>query len=113
LDIFRLIRLNGKQNAVPKADIIHRLEALLTAMRSAESEGRVALEPELREGNADSVWKRAYRHFQSYHDGEVIQELASGANPAKMELTGESVYSEDVKLLYYYRNRLNHYGFPE
>lgn len=113
LDLFRLIRLHGPQNAVPRSEVLARLERLLTALRRAESEGRLALEPELRNAETEAVWHRAYRHFQSYHDGDVMRELPAANKKAPGAAEVPSVYSDDVKLLYYYRNRLDHYGFPD
>ncbi len=100
-DLYRILRTAGPEHAVPLADIHAELAALLERLRVMESRGEILLADDVREAGAGEVFAKAMVHFASFHDGEVLLRGSGG------------IYTENMKLLYYYRNRLDHYGLDK
>jgi hypothetical protein len=71
---------------------------LLGRLRAMEEQGKLLLAAELKQAEPGDVLAKALEHFLSFHDGDAL-----GEGP-------EGIHSRNMKLLYYYRNRLDHYG---
>ncbi|HLP40604.1 MAG TPA: 1-acyl-sn-glycerol-3-phosphate acyltransferase, partial [Fibrobacteria bacterium] len=97
-DIYRLLRTEGHEHGSALPDLLAEIAALQDRLRAAEARGTLVLSPEVRAFGARELLDGALRHFRSFHDGEV------------MRMQGDRVYTDNMKLLYYYRNRLDHYG---
>ncbi len=97
-DFSAFLRRRGRAYAVPRTAVLGRLQALVETLRRLEAQGGVRLEDTLRTALAPEVFAVALAQFRSYHDRQVLREEK------------DRVYSLDLKLLYYYRNRLEHYG---
>ncbi|MDB5050611.1 MAG: hypothetical protein JWO30_3682 [Fibrobacteres bacterium] len=100
-DLYRVLRTAGPDHSVPLRDVHAELAILLARLRDMESKGEILLAPEVRTGNATDVFAKAMEHFGSFHDQEVLLQGPDG------------VYTNNMKLLYYYRNRLDHYGLDK
>ncbi|HKP96536.1 MAG TPA: 1-acyl-sn-glycerol-3-phosphate acyltransferase [Fibrobacteria bacterium] len=100
-DLYRALRTSGPDHAVPAAHVHAELASLLARLRDMEARGEILLADDVRTGSATEVFAKAMVHFGSFHDGEVLLRGADG------------IYTENMKLLYYYRNRLDHYGLDE
>lgn len=100
-DLYRILRTAGPEQAVPRSELETDLGALLDRMRGLEAKGRIVLAPELAQATPAETLDNALRHFASFHDGDALREGPEG------------IYSRNLKLLYYYRNRLAHYGLEE
>jgi glycerol-3-phosphate O-acyltransferase len=97
-DLYRLLRTEGPENGVPREKVLVELDALLQRLRALEAGGRILLSDDLRRNEAAAALSTALRHFGSFHSGEVLRERSA------------SLHTLNMKLLYYYRNRLDHYG---
>ncbi len=97
-DLYRSLRTMGSDHAVAKSAILGDIARLLARLRELEREGGIIVDPQLADASAEAVFARAMDHFSSFHDGEALRDGTTG------------VYTENMKLLYYYRNRLDHYG---
>ncbi len=97
-DFFQFLRRSGSDLSAANEDVLRRMNILLQLLRQAEQAGKIRLEPLLYQ-DPFKVFAAALSHFRSYHDNSVLQEKEN------------QVFSTDLKLLYYYRNHLDHYGF--
>jgi glycerol-3-phosphate O-acyltransferase len=97
-DLYRALRTEGPEHAVPAEAIHAEMAALLRRLRGMEARGEILLADEVKTGNETEVFAKAMEHFGSFHDGDVLLQGPEG------------VYTRNMKLLYYYRNRLDHYG---
>ncbi len=97
-DLYRALRTAGPEHAVPRAELLADLSRLLERLRELENSGSLLLAPDLKTAAAGEVLAKALEHFRSFHDGEALREGPEG------------IHSRNMKLLYYYRNRLAHYG---
>jgi glycerol-3-phosphate O-acyltransferase len=96
LDLYRLLRTGGSEPAVPLAQLALEVERTLQALRASASPPRLGAE--LLQRDAGAIVDDALRHFQTFH-----------TQPAAVR-DGERVTHHDRNLLYYYGNRLAHYG---
>jgi glycerol-3-phosphate O-acyltransferase len=97
-DLYRTLRTSGPEHAVPRAELLAELAALLERLRVLEAQGKLLLAADMKQGTAGEVLAKALEHFRSFHDGDALSEGPEG------------IHSRNMKLLYYYRNRLDHYG---
>jgi glycerol-3-phosphate O-acyltransferase len=100
-DLYRILRTSGPDHAIPPAEMLAAIAVLLVRIRKLEAEGGILMAPDLKSADAAEVFAKAKSIFASFHDQEVLREGARG------------VYTGNMKLLYYYRNRLDHYGLDK
>jgi len=100
-DLYRILRSDGPQFGVPRRDALAALQDLLGRLRKLEREGAITLLEEMHGEDAEKIFATALEQFESFHSGTVLK------------VEGENVYTDSMKLLYYYRNRLDHYGLSE
>jgi glycerol-3-phosphate O-acyltransferase len=96
-DLYRFLRTEGIDSGIEVEEMLHGLDRLLNLLRRLADQGRLQLEPKLKSETAQTIFETAMAHFKTYHDGKTLCQ-AEGM-----------VFSQDMKLLYYYRNRLDHY----
>jgi glycerol-3-phosphate O-acyltransferase len=96
LDLYRLLRTGGTQPSVQLSELALEVERTIAELERSPTPPRLG--SELQQADARAVIDDALRHFQTYH-----------AEPAALR-RGERVVHRDRNLLYYYGNRLAHYG---
>lgn len=97
-DLYRLLRTAGPDHGVPRSEVLAELAVLLKRLREMKAKGGILLAPDLETGSETEVFSKAMDIFRTFHDKEVLREGPAG------------VHTLNMKLLYYYRNRLDHYG---
>jgi glycerol-3-phosphate O-acyltransferase len=99
LDLFRFLRLSPEQRAVPLDRFYEEAARCFETVRSAADQGKLFLSTTLRCGDVKIWVDDGVHQLGLFHDAKV----------AKIE--DGSITTEDMNLLYYYRNRLTGYGF--
>jgi glycerol-3-phosphate O-acyltransferase len=99
LDLYRLLRTGGAQDSVALSELEREVEVIVAALHARGSAGP-RLGAELGQRDARGIVDDALQHFSTYH-----------TEPAALR-EGERVLHLDRNLLYYYGNRLRHYGLP-
>jgi glycerol-3-phosphate O-acyltransferase len=97
-DLYRLLRTEGPDHGVSREAVLARIEILSARLREVEKQGGIILSGDLREASPGKIFDTAFRHFKSFHNREVLREHEG------------RIFTLNMKLLYYYRNRLDHYG---
>ncbi len=100
-DLFHLVRLDGEPSKVPLDDVRARMERLVPRLVEMDGKGDLRLAAELRGKSPWEIFQSALSHFQSFHNGDVLR------------VEDNEAYSLNMKLLYYYRNKLDHYGLEK
>lgn len=100
VDIFTLLRTPVEEVSIPYAEVVDGVNRLKEKLKEMQEAGEVQLSPELR-WNADKIIEHGMKNINLYHT----------ASPLVKE--GDKMGSEDLKLLYYYRNRLDGYGLEK
>lgn len=100
VDIFTLLRTPVEDVSIPYVDVVDGVNRLKDKLKEMQEAGEVQLSPELR-WNADKIIEHGMKNINLYHT----------ASPLIKE--GSNMGSEDLKLLYYYRNRLDGYGLEK
>jgi glycerol-3-phosphate O-acyltransferase len=98
LDLYRFLRLSLPQRSVTLSDFKGALDLQLERLRKYEAQGALFLAPELRALNNETWFKQAVDELGLFHDLKVVA------------LDDQTIWTEDLSLLYYYRNRLTGYG---
>lgn len=97
-DLYRLLRTEGPDHGAPREEVLARVAELAAKLQELEKQGGIVLSDDLRGASAGKIFETGMRHFQSFHNREVLRTEA------------DRVFTLNMKLLYYYRNRLDHYG---
>ncbi|MBL4849304.1 MAG: 1-acyl-sn-glycerol-3-phosphate acyltransferase [Planctomycetes bacterium] len=97
-DLYRWLRTGGQTESISLGEASRVVDELVNRLKELESQGKVRLSTRVRECNGQDLLMSALKGFGTYHD-----------TPA-LERRGDRIYHHDRNLLYYYRNRLVHYG---
>jgi glycerol-3-phosphate O-acyltransferase len=97
-DLFRLMRLGFEQRSLPLDRLVAECEKLVAEVRDLADAGKVAMGPGMKYGDPKRWVIDGIQSLGTFHDAAVLK------------LDGDVVYTEDMSLLYYYRNRLSGYG---
>ena len=98
LDLYRLIRLSMAQRSMPFEKFLQEADCQFQRMLEAEARGEFYLSDEFKRGDTRQWVEAGIRDLGIFHDAAVIK-VVDGV-----------VHTEDMNLLYYYRNRLSGYG---
>ncbi len=99
LDLFRFLRLSSAQRMVPLDKFYEEAEKVFEMVKRAADQGRLHLSTTLRCGDVKIWVEDGVHQLGLFHDAKVAK-IDEGA-----------ITTEDMNLLYYYRNRLTGYGF--
>jgi glycerol-3-phosphate O-acyltransferase len=98
-DLFRFLRLSLAQRSLPRADFIEAAERFHQRLIQLAQNGDLHLSQELQSTSDSNVWVRdGIKQLGLFHETKVIR------------VSERTIWTEDMNLLYYYRNRLAGYG---
>ncbi|HUP56656.1 MAG TPA: glycerol-3-phosphate acyltransferase, partial [Bdellovibrionota bacterium] len=98
LDLYRFLRLSLPQRSITEEEFMQAAEHYHAEVKGLADRGYLYLAPELQTSNMETWVKEGLSQVGLYHEVAVIRRR-DGA-----------VWTEDMNLLYYYRNRLSGYG---
>ena len=98
LDLYRFLRLSLEQRSLPIAELLESATRFHTELRTLADRGELFLSKELQTSDTRAWVKDGMEQLGLFHEAKVLAE-SEGA-----------VWTEDMNLLYYYRNRLAGYG---
>ena len=99
LDLFRFLRLSRAQRMVPLDRFYEEAARTFEMVRKAADLGKLSLSTTLQCGDVKIWVDDGVHQLGLFHDAKVAK-IEEGA-----------ITTEDMNLLYYYRNRLTGYGF--
>lgn len=99
LDLYRFLRLSLDQRTVPFKDFLAEAESCYRLVRHAADRGELFLSEELKLLKLEDWVQDGLRQLGMFHESKVMRHV------------DDTLYTEDMNLLYYYRNRLTGYGF--
>jgi glycerol-3-phosphate O-acyltransferase len=98
LELFRFLRLSTAQRSIPYADFLASAQTLHRRVQELADRGKIHLAEELKTSNLEKWVNDGLRQLGLLHEAAVAK-VGDGA-----------IWTEDMNLLYYYRNRLAGYG---
>jgi len=98
LDLFRFLRLSLPQRSIPWSEFLAQAEKDHDRVRTMADRGQLYLSSDLLNRSTEEWVRHGMKHLGLMHDAEVVR------------TDGSAVWTEDMTLLYYYRNRLTGYG---
>jgi glycerol-3-phosphate O-acyltransferase len=99
MDLYRFLRLSPAQRMIPLDRFYEEAVRCFEMVRRGADAGKLHLSTTLRCGDVKIWVEDGVHQLGLFHDAQV----------AKIE--GNAITTEDMNLLYYYRNRLTGYGF--
>lgn len=100
LDLFELLKISTKEIRVPIEKIIDRIGYYQKILNEKHGAGEVKLSDPLKK-DAMACFKDGMRHVGIYHTRKVLKLMDR-----------KHIGTEDLRLLYYYHNKMNHYELP-
>lgn len=97
-DLFRFLRLSLEQRSLPYSQFLKSAASYHAKILNYANNGELFISDELRTNDTEVWVKDGIKHLGYLHDAAVVK------------LQGDVIYTEDMNLLYYYRNRLAGYG---
>ncbi len=102
LDMYRLLRAGDEGTGTAMVTLVDRVLRVSEALAERAKRGELHLEGGVvKEGDAAEIVQQALRHFGTYHSQPVLTRR------------GDRVFCLDMKLLYFYSNRLRGYGLEK
>jgi glycerol-3-phosphate O-acyltransferase len=101
-DLFHLLRTPEEETAVEFSEFAKFTTPLLNRVHDLYGAGELYLEPALRSSELKNILESATRNMGVYHTKRPLKIVNSES--------GDSLVSEDLKLLFYYHNRMEGYG---
>jgi glycerol-3-phosphate O-acyltransferase len=99
-DLFTLLRTPSEEVSIPYTEVADAVGRIKEKLKQMYEEGEVLISPELR-WNVDKIIDHGMRNINMYHSASPLTKKK------------DSMGSEDLKLLYYYHNRLEGYGLEK
>jgi glycerol-3-phosphate O-acyltransferase len=99
LDLFRFLRITKPQRTLPMETFLQSAQRMHERLCQAADQGRLYLADELKTGDVRAWVEKGVKHLGVFHSAAVVK------------VEDGTILSEDMQLLYYYRNRLTGYGF--
>ncbi len=99
LDLYRFLRITLSQRAILHEKFLLEAETVYQKVRQAHDSGRLYLSEFLLTADTQTWVQEGVSNLGVLHDAKVVSS------------DGKSVWSDDMNLLFYYRNRLSGYGF--
>jgi glycerol-3-phosphate O-acyltransferase len=97
IDIFTLLRIPEEDVRIDEQELIDAIERVKEQLKDMNKNNEVLISPEVRFTN-DKVIEHGISNISLYHANSPLARSSDGY-----------YYSEDLKLLYYYHNRLEGY----
>ena len=99
MDLYGLMRLPSEDLIIRPKELMDSVGKIVVRLRELNDNGEVQIEKEIKEGNIASVVKKGIANLGVYH-----------AKLPLMYNTEGDFQSQDIKILYFYHNRLEGYG---
>lgn len=98
LDLYRFLRLSHAQRSIPYPEFLQQAEHYHRRVSEAAARGELCLSEELKTYDTRAWVEAGVRQLGLLHENAVVR------------ISENVVWTEDMNLLYYYRNRLSGYG---
>jgi len=99
LDIYGLMRLPKEDREIPYTHFMKVIGIVLDALKEKYEEDELTLSPMLKENNLEQIVEYGIKNLGIYHNKKPLYKTKKG-----------DLSSEDMKLLYFYHNRMVGYG---
>lgn len=99
MEFYRFLKMENLE--LSESDIISKFEDTKRMLEEKVSEGEVKMDENLKDLSPESILQNALNQFSSFYSRRTLF------------LKNGKVYCTNLKLLYYYRNRLAHYGMDK
>lgn len=100
LDLFELLRISTRDLKIPIEDVRDKMEYYRQELIKLEAKGDAKLSDPVK-ADAMTCFKDGMRNLEVYHSKKVVKLIEK-----------RNIGTEDLKLLYFYHNKMSHYELP-
>ena len=100
MDLFAMFDISTRDVRIPIETVLKRIEYYQEILREREKKGEAKLSEAVRD-EAMVCFKDGIRNIGVYHNSKVIKLMGK-----------KHVGTDDLRLLYYYHNKMAHYELP-
>lgn len=101
LDLYQLIRIGAREAQIERRALLEVVERFKKFLASQQEKGILRLATTLKNKPADMIVDEAIHYLQMFYSKEVVL------------VKGDSIQVQDMRLLYFYHNRLQGYDFEK
>lgn len=101
MDLYRLVKLTPEEATINKNEIYPLIEKIREEIKKLESENRISMDPIVRIETSETIMSEALKNFNTYYLDRLLIE------------DGDTLILKDIKVLYYYHNRLKGYNLEK
>ncbi len=99
LDLYQLIRVGGRNTLISRRLLVETIDRFKKFLAEQEQNGVLRLATMLHNKSGEEILREALHYLQMFYSKEVVV------------AEGDTLRIQDVRLLYYYHNRLSGYDF--
>jgi glycerol-3-phosphate O-acyltransferase len=99
LDLYQLIRIGAREARIQRTELIQIVDRFKKLLSEQEKNGVLRLATTLKTKPPEQIVNEAIRYLQMFYSKEVVLD------------GGHQIHVQDMRLLFYYHNRLKGYGF--
>ncbi|HEY9843281.1 MAG TPA: 1-acyl-sn-glycerol-3-phosphate acyltransferase [Candidatus Obscuribacterales bacterium] len=119
LDFYQLIRIGAREAQIDRRALVEVIDRFKRFLGEQEAQGVLRLATTLKHKPADMILDEAVHYLQMFYSKEVV--LTSGSRSTRgtgvlrktNSLGDQAIRVQDMRLLYYYHNRLMGYDFEQ
>lgn len=101
MDLYRLVRLTPEEATFDSNEIYNLVDKIKNEIVELTEQQKIYIDPNIKNVNSSSIIKEALHNFQTYYAKELVVE------------TGNNIIIHDVKIIYYYHNKLKGYDLEK
>ena len=99
LDLYQLIRIGAREACIQRRELIQIVDRFKDFLSEQEKKGVLKMGTTLKHKSGEVIVAEAIRYLQMFYSKEVVLDA------------GQQIYVQDMRLLFFYHNRLKGYEF--
>jgi glycerol-3-phosphate O-acyltransferase len=99
LDLYQLIRIGAREACIQRRELIQIVDRFKDFLSEQEKKGVLKMGTTLKHKSGEILVAEAIRYLQMFYSKEVVLDA------------GQQIYVQDMRLLFFYHNRLKGYDF--
>ena len=99
LDLYQLIRIGAREACIQRRELVQIVDRFKDFLSEQEKKGVLKMGTTLKHKSGEVIVAEAIRYLQMFYSKEVVLDA------------GQQIYVQDMRLLFFYHNRLKGYEF--
>lgn len=101
MDLYRLVKLTPEEATIYKNDLYPLIDIIKEQVKALQDQDKISMDPVMRHESSEILLTETLKHFNTYYAEKLLIN-----KPDKLII-------KDIKVIYYYHNRLKGYGLEK